>query len=485
MAGMLMGACSKDEDLARGDNSHASKKEAYLGLTLHLPQTGMSRAGTPQPGEDGDGSQAGSAEENQVNKLLVFGFNSADRSFAFKEEIDGGLLSKINNSDASYSTTTPFRVAAGSYNIYVLVNPSPAMLAVSGAGLNEDTFKDKEFNKGDFTPNNGFPMSSADQIQPVSVTPQNTKANPAMYVTNVQRMLAKVQLDGFTSGDKPVDFAQSAAAKFASKFEFKRYGIVNKRNSAYFFRRAGETSHAAVIGEKENGVSNYVIDPKFDLKIDPFAEQVARDNYWDREEMSATAAYWKAFDASQKDFIDYIYENTMTKTAQLQGYTTGLVLEAQFTPKVWKNGGAGYMEGNTFYAYNNEYYASLQEVQTACPGVKDFEDIDSEKYNAAETERITLTKKYAQQGVTVYYQAKCYYHFWIRHANNNKPNDMGVMEFGIVRNNVYRMSVNTIAGPGLPTPPFTPDRPDEDGETYLGITVNVLPWVVRNNNMDL
>ena len=38
-----------------------------------------------------------------------------------------------------------------------------------------------------------------------------------------------------------------------------------------------------------------------------------------------------------------------------------------------------------------------------------------------------------------------YYNYWIKHLDNNSP-EMGVMEFGIVRNNIYRVSVNKIAG---------------------------------------
>lgn len=84
----------------------------------------------------------------------------------------------------------------------------------------------------------------------------------------------------------------------------------------------------------------------------------------------------------------------------------------------------------------------------------------------------------------------CYYYYWNRHNNNSKPAVMGPMEFGVVRNNVYKLAVTNISRLGHPRisendpDPENPDNPDEDGDVYLSVSVEVLPWVVRINDIE-
>ena len=56
---------------------------------------------------------------------------------------------------------------------------------------------------------------------------------------------------------------------------------------------------------------------------------------------------------------------------------------------------------------------------------------------------------------------------------------MGVMEFGIVRNNLYRMLITNVSDLGEGTIEVIPDTPDE-GETRLKVELNVKPWIVRD-----
>lgn len=84
-------------------------------------------------------------------------------------------------------------------------------------------------------------------------------------------------------------------------------------------------------------------------------------------------------------------------------------------------------------------------------------------------------KKY-EDGIT-------YYPYWIRQANNGKPTEMGIMEFGIVRNNIYDMTVKSISGLGLSgTEKPEPDKDDETKDYYFNVQINVKNWVKRNNS---
>jgi len=71
----------------------------------------------------------------------------------------------------------------------------------------------------------------------------------------------------------------------------------------------------------------------------------------------------------------------------------------------------------------------------------------------------------------------CYYTYWIKHANDqDKKNDLegvkdktgGVMEYAIVRNNLYKLDVTSITGPGGDIP----------GDRNVNVNVLVEDWIM-------
>lgn len=102
-------------------------------------------------------------------------------------------------------------------------------------------------------------------------------------------------------------------------------------------------------------------------------------------------------------------------------------------------------------------------------------------------------------GITIYqssvdsdYKAGyyCYYYYWNRHNDNGLKGSMGPMEFAVVRNNVYKLSVDKISRLGHPRIPEndpnnpTPSTPDESDEIYLDVNVQIVPWIVRVNSIE-
>ncbi len=84
----------------------------------------------------------------------------------------------------------------------------------------------------------------------------------------------------------------------------------------------------------------------------------------------------------------------------------------------------------------------------------------------------------------------CYYYYWNRHNDNLNNGVMGPMEFAVVRNNVYKLAVTKISRLGHPRisendpDKPTPGTPNEKEDVYLTVTAEVLPWVVRVNNIE-
>lgn len=101
-------------------------------------------------------------------------------------------------------------------------------------------------------------------------------------------------------------------------------------------------------------------------------------------------------------------------------------------------------------------------------------------------------------GITIYQSSidgdtpgyYCYYYYWNRHNDNGIPGVMGPMEFAVVRNNVYKLSVDKISRLGHPRIPGndpdkpTPGTPDESDEIYLDVKVAIVPWAVRLNSIE-
>lgn len=70
-------------------------------------------------------------------------------------------------------------------------------------------------------------------------------------------------------------------------------------------------------------------------------------------------------------------------------------------------------------------------------------------------------------------------------AGNANANYLG--RYGVLRNNWYQINVNNIATIGSPTvPSITGDNtPDDDKESYISVDINILPWAVRAQDVDL
>ncbi|MBV4242362.1 Mfa1 family fimbria major subunit [Parabacteroides johnsonii] len=78
----------------------------------------------------------------------------------------------------------------------------------------------------------------------------------------------------------------------------------------------------------------------------------------------------------------------------------------------------------------------------------------------------------------------CYYPYWIKHSDNENPREMGIMEFGIVRNNIYKLKVTSINNFGIFQ--LDPTAPDEPDELWMKVELQVKDWVLRyNDNIEL
>lgn len=82
----------------------------------------------------------------------------------------------------------------------------------------------------------------------------------------------------------------------------------------------------------------------------------------------------------------------------------------------------------------------------------------------------TRARLYASSNglLRTYYKGLCYYVWWLRHSNDNSDVTNGLMEYAVVRNNIYKVEVETVASIGG-------DVPDD---TEIMAHVYVKDWVL-------
>ena len=171
----------------------------------------------------------------------------------------------------------------------------------------------------------------------------------------------------------------------------------------------------------------------------------------------------------------------MLAPSQKNGYSTGVLFQAKMEP------------------YDNVYSLNktkdeLVKVSNPADYAEEIYFYDYQFFNSADALKFYINKfgtvtpqSEAQKFNKTDDGYYCYYNYWIRHLNNYKDNEMGVMEFGIVRNNYYRMLVTGVKDLGFDGTFMiepNPDIPDE-GEAKLKVVLNVKPWVLRKIDVEL
>lgn len=88
-----------------------------------------------------------------------------------------------------------------------------------------------------------------------------------------------------------------------------------------------------------------------------------------------------------------------------------------------------------------------------------------------QNEDISTREALQPYGTRTYEDATCYYTWWVRHSNDNNDDAKGMMEYAIVRNNIYKLTVNSVYSLGGEVP--------EDESLIVDVYVN--DWLLLDN----
>lgn len=236
----------------------------------------------------------------------------------------------------------------------------------------------------------------------------------------------------------------------------------------------------------------------------------------------------------QWNILGYTLENITAPDETKHDYNTAVVFKAKFTPAEgsvahYQAGNTFFAYGSTIYAsmedmmtdFNRQTTVEMDAAINNCVGWDDVtafartlhdgdpcgykawlqEQIDESKslddvkasltwtsymrgefgYSATlgaddiytvsiEQDNKKTAELLAEYGARTYEDATCYYTWWIRHANDGDDKTNGVMEYAIVRNNIYELDVRAIHSLGGYIP-------NEEEHGFI-VTVYVKDWTL-------
>ena len=189
------------------------------------------------------------------------------------------------------------------------------------------------------------------------------------------------------------------------------------------------------------------------------------------------------------DNHEYVLENTMAAKEQWEDVTTRILIRGEYQP-------VGIAAGASYYFYAGSAFTHAQIVgmvntpltnpwPTTPSGFKTVVDAAIAAgwdFTPASVEPTASAKEGA---LSFYKDQVSYYPVLIRHFDDDySVGDLNFGRYGVVRNNIYKITINTISGPGEPTIP-DPEDPDDKKKAYISANVEVLPWVVREQGVGL
>lgn len=247
---------------------------------------------------------------------------------------------------------------------------------------------------------------------------------------------------------------------------------------------------------------------------------------------NGTGVTW--MDGSGSDKPLYCLENTFDINNMKQGQTTRVLVKATYTPSVLSSPSVTdktfFMIGKsldiwTTKTLKDQIASKAKEalsiitdptveltgdLLTAGTHVLTKSNVSIKiKEGETETEKVddklvaTLNTKLGLDatkgiGIKTYKNGESYYIARIKHFGDDltpwtagnptydKNNQNWLGRYGVLRNNWYDLTVNSISGPGYPdVPKVKPDDPDDEDTKYINVSVKILDWAKRSQNVEL
>lgn len=417
--------------------------------------------------------------EYTISRLDVFLFDAATKKF-FTKAVVTGLTKDDSTPDTQYDITYIFdhiRLRAGVFDIFAITNydncPDEADDEEEFLNMIDSvTYRDGIEAS---IPDKGPVMTSrATALLDVDLIPWINKS----YLLNidVERVMAKLQI-----GVSQNAFQLKHNERKYADINITNYKLVNLNRQYYLFQHRDSLPEFSSqptftipfhFGDYSDEGEQYVVDPLFYQKTLNATDAAMFRNHYKSWFGDFTTENFASMPSADNYGYAYILENTAFKTCQKNGYSPGIVFKAavnpvfvylydsnqrtlkeEYRPEYWPS---------TIYLYNYNFYESIQAINVASGLQLD----ELETYTDAQLKTYGIKKCKFNMGVY-----ETYYTYWIRHRSYHADN-MEAMQYGIVRNNFYKLIVTGISGLGNSV--ITPEiMRDNYPNSYADVRVNM------------
>lgn len=586
-AGLTFAGCTDDIDDATGSGV-ASGDKGYVKIAINLPTTsGQSTRSENDQFEDG-------LEEEYAVKNAIIAFfkgnrdsdTEGDATFVTAKSMSLTGGTEVNNNvTIKYSYTidgVPTVEANEQMYAFVILNNN-GLFSVDNGSLSYgdeaiSSFGDlqgksytmsTETNASKFI-TTGFLMSNA----PISDRPSATStftpkvttlAKVTVYENDpsssdaikaepiyVERAVAKVEVNVTGAGANinndgsitlPVKVDGTAYGDH--KVRFTRWALNVTNKSSKIVRDVSDYDDwAGYFNEK---VSSDIPNRFFGTVAGPYRVYWAVDNNYKEGENKKADFNHFISDPDWKDMYntttsssnyDYCFENTMAATQQIQGFTTGVLLEGKY--QIGENVDADVftLGASTAVYSTEEMLAYINRLLGKTDGDKykfvvpadededgivigkgETEDAKIDSYQAVfkkATDNSEMSENDAKvlianatvgtinyyKGGRTYYWSRPIKHFGDYYTPiyngdtkvdyydnaNDYTNENHLGRYGVVRNNWYELNITSVSGPGypeIPEIPTDPGDPDDSGEGFVKMEINILSWAKRTQDVEL
>ena len=542
MATALVG-CSSNDNLAPDGNGGNKDGAAYASFTINLPTTRATRA------TDGEPSFAeGDAKEYEVKNGTILIFTN-DGKFVTSAQLGNmNPWKDIKTDGVTTAATATVQLSGvtvgGSYQALVLLNndvdasTSKVKLPLAGesyADWNANAANaTAAYTKTDYIFMANAPKYTDASTEPTTLVPvanicasreqAEAKAATTVYV---ERGLAKVTMQNFKADGYPI----AAGTYKGDKVEIKAWQLdVTNKSTFPVHQTSGLTRGFADIwgtprfyDEKSTAFKRvyWGVDPNYnDPKYQDLANCKTAFNMITKDKVVGEAG---------NAHPQYCRENTFDLDNMKQGQTTRVVFKAVYTPNTFASGQTFYKIGNNTAIWSEENLA--QQIKTVALKAMKITNADEQaqygvdltkgtnisgkaglhkiaadnitftgegksKVTPAVVDEINEKLGLKETGISTYLNGEAYYIARIKHFNEMTPWTAGegydgnnvkyLGRYGVLRNNWYDLSVNSISGLGYPDiPEVKPEVPDDENEQYINVEVKILHWAKRSQNIDL
>lgn len=493
-----MTGCINDADItADGGNSPTpGARGGNMDILFSVPNSSNGTRATSA--EDSGIYDQGTPEEYKVNTVTLYLFDSSSKNLVTTINITQGDLGAGTSSGSNtkegqtilYPCNKEITVKPGTYDILAIANGAQTFNGGQEATLlgqiDASTYGNGLIQE---VPGNGFIMSNrgSANLNITAKSPEESDTKTKVTIS-LERAVAKLMVRN--KKNETYELKNPAGTVYAT-VRLNNYKFINLANKFYTFRHvstlepANETpsapdAYSVAAGNFGNIADNngYLIDPYFFDKTVTGAPSFTGGSFYTNHLSQQADDNWSGLAAAETYVSIYCLENCMFRPAQNTVYSTGIMLKGTFTPAasqtIGDNGAPvqDVLAFNTLYYFNYKFYTTLAAVGK-------YGDANISGLNESSSDE-ELEAKQIMRFFKTGGNFSTFYNYWIKHVNNENPTTMGVMEFGIVRNNIYSVNITDIKNLGPGTPDKKP-RPDEY-KAYLDVEFGVFPWIVRDQD---